>query len=178
MDHPQQQYRDAAQALLNKGINFVGIDFDNTFVDIHTGGKWGKNCGQLAGFARPQFVDLIKVLLETNEICIAIVTFSKQKNLIQNVMNLVFGELAGRILIRTSESEAGCRVNDGKQKHLASAAEELKSSKKGLEITRNTTLLIDDDGTNIAIALDAQVRAIWFNPHEPESFLQQIINMP
>jgi hypothetical protein len=28
MEHPQQQYRDAAQALLNKGINFVGIDFD------------------------------------------------------------------------------------------------------------------------------------------------------
>jgi hypothetical protein len=87
-------------------------------------------------------------------------------------MNHVFGEdLAGRIPIKTSDREGGCRGHtDGKQKHLASAAEELKSIKKGLEITRNTTLLIDDDGQNITIALDSQVRAIWFNPHEPERY--------
>ena len=38
----------------------------------------------------------------------------------------------------------------------------------GVEITRNTTLLIDDDHSNVQIALDKGVRAVWFIPSEPE----------
>ena len=59
-------------------------------------------------------------------------------------------------------------MRDGKQKFLASAAEQLERLHPGLVITRNSTLLIDDDQTNIQIALDRGVRALWFIPEEPE----------
>ena len=55
----------------------------------------------------------------------------------------------------------------GKQHHMASAAEELsKRSKK--KITRSSTLLIDDSLENVCNALDAQVRAIRFDPNVPD----------
>lgn len=55
----------------------------------------------------------------------------------------------------------------GKQKYLASAADELEKQ-YAITITRNTTLLIDDDQQNIDIALNNGVRALWFIPEEPE----------
>ena len=57
---------------------------------------------------------------------------------------------------------------DGKQKFLASAAEQLERMHSGLTITRSSTLLIDDDQNNIHVALERGVRALWFIPEEPE----------
>jgi hypothetical protein len=57
---------------------------------------------------------------------------------------------------------------DGKQKNMASAAEELSTLNPSREITRGSTLLIDDDVNNIKIALQHGVRAVYFNPDLPE----------
>lgn len=46
-----------------------------------------------------------------------------------------------------------------------------------IRITRNSTLLIDDDPRNIRCALADGVRAIWFNPEMPHRLLQDIINL-
>jgi hypothetical protein len=57
---------------------------------------------------------------------------------------------------------------EGKQRFLASAAEEFER-RHCITISRNTTLLIDDDVRNINIALDKGVRAVWLNPDHPQT---------
>jgi hypothetical protein len=51
----------------------------------------------------------------------------------------------------------------GKQQYLASAATEF-----GGQITRGSTLLIDDDPNNIKIAMNHETPAIWFDPSNPD----------
>lgn len=68
---------------------------------------------------------------------------------------------------RCTPFPAGETAKEGKQKFLASAAEQFQRL-HGVEITRNSTLLIDDDHRNIQIALERGVRAVWFIPDEPE----------
>lgn len=58
-------------------------------------------------------------------------------------------------------------IKDGKQKYIASAATELISS-TGKDITRASTLLVDDDDKNIDIALINDVRAIWLDIGNPQ----------
>jgi hypothetical protein len=41
-------------------------------------------------------------------------------------------------------------------------------------ITRNSTVLIDDDINNVEIALRNQVRAIWLNPQFPNRILSEL----
>ena len=59
----------------------------------------------------------------------------------------------------------------------ASAVEELESRNAGVQISRATTLLIDDDTKNIRYALKNQTRAIWFNPEKPHMLLQNIMKL-
>lgn len=54
----------------------------------------------------------------------------------------------------------------GKQNHMASASSELCNN-YNVEITRASTLLIDDDDKNVEIALAFGVRAIIFLPDFP-----------
>jgi hypothetical protein len=75
---------------------------------------------------------------------------------------------SSKIIIRARDGSWGSGgTKDGKQKYLASAAEELERAHQ-ITITRNTTLLIDDDQQNIEIALSRGVRALWFIPEEPD----------
>jgi hypothetical protein len=46
-----------------------------------------------------------------------------------------------------------------------------------IEITRNSTLLIDDDIRNVQVALREGVRAIWFDPDRPHRLLQNIVEL-
>lgn len=89
--------------------------------------------------------------------------------LLLSQLRIVLGEkYASQIIIRARDGSWGNGgTKDGKQKFLASAAEEFERLYK-VTITRNTTLLIDDDQHNIEIALDRGVRALWFIPEEPE----------
>ena len=53
---------------------------------------------------------------------------------------------------------------------MGSAAEEL-SQMNNVEITRGSTLLIDDDLDNIRVALDNFTRAIPLDPVDPNRFI-------
>ncbi len=55
----------------------------------------------------------------------------------------------------------------GKQRHLASAAEEIVKSQH-INITRKSTLLLDDDTQNVKIALLNRVPAIKLCPENPK----------
>ena len=57
---------------------------------------------------------------------------------------------------------------------MASAAAELSTNLK-VVITRNSTLLIDDDSCNIEAALSNSVRAILFHPDHSDRLLPDIV---
>ena len=124
-----------------------------------------------------------------HNIHIAIVTFSRQISLVKGVMEAVVGvEQAAKIPIRGGDRSwkyEGAGSQEGKQAHMASAVEELEQQHRqqqsgggvGLEITKSTTLLIDDDKRNIRTALEDGVRAVWFNPDKPHRLLRELTEL-
>lgn len=61
----------------------------------------------------------------------------------------------------------------GKQLHMSSAAEQLSTENRA-KVTRNNTLLIDDDSNNIRMALRGEIRAIWFDINAPDKIIQDL----
>jgi len=53
-------------------INFLAIDFDQTFIDIHTGGVWPGTLHELIAHVRPEFQQLVVRLLLQLWICSAV----------------------------------------------------------------------------------------------------------
>jgi hypothetical protein len=170
----------AVQRIKQVNINFLAIDFDQTFIDIHTGGVWTQTQDELIPHVRQEFIDLCRAALQTGHIHVAIVTFSQQPALIKGVLEAVLGtELASKIPVRGGDRSwryEGLGTKDGKQAHMASAVEELEQSGE-IEITKSTTLLIDDDERNIRIAMDDGVRAVWFCPNKPHHLLRDLAKL-
>ena len=118
-------------SIRDSGINFVAIDFDKTFVSIHTFGNWPGTAADLAMKARPFFKEFIPLSMK-HGLCIAIVTFSSQVKLIQQVIHTLFPELSAFIPVRgrdLSWAYKGEGSKEAKQMHMASAAEELNCYK-------------------------------------------------
>ena len=158
-------------------LNFLALDFDQTVLDIHTGGVWKGRIDELCTHVRPLFRQLI-VTAHSANMKIAIVTFSPQVNHIIEVLETHFPNFANDILIRGRDHSwayEGNGMKAGKQPFMASAAEEFEEKYPSIEITRNTTLLVDDDANNIRLALKDGVRAIWFNPNDSDILLQNMI---
>jgi len=163
-------------SLKKSNINFLAIDFDLTLICEHTGGKWGGGGHDLAMKVRPLFKLLVPLAMQ-NDILVAIVTFSPQTRLIAEVLQHVFPEFANKIPIRGEDKSweyLGGGSTEGKQAHMASAAEDL-SQINSVKITRNSTLLIDDDGNNIRVALANKVRAIRLDPNNTSSTIAGLI---
>jgi hypothetical protein len=161
------------------GINFLAIDFDQTILDIHTGGRWSNTLEELLLHVRPVFAQLIPAALD-NDIHVAIVTFTCQVGLVRGVLEYLVGvPKTMQIPIRGNDRSwqyKGTGSMDGKQAFMASAVEELEHD-NSVDITKKSTLLIDDDAKNIRYALVDNTRAIWFNPEKPHLLLQDIIRL-
>ncbi|CAB9499793.1 expressed unknown protein [Seminavis robusta] len=161
------------------GINFLALDFDQTILDTHTGGRWTGSSDELIPHVRPVFSNLIQAAT-SGRIQVAVVTFTGQVKLVKAVLESIVGQQgAERIPIRGNDRSwqyVGDGSMDGKQPHMASACEELLTNNPGIKITKNTTLLIDDDPKNIRHALADGTRAIWFNPHHPNKLYSDIVN--
>lgn len=169
----------AVDKLVDSGINFLAIDFDQTMIDVHTGGRWKGTALELTEHMRPVFLHLVPAATNRN-IRIAICTFSGQTKHIRDVMEYVFPNIADLIVIRGNDKTweyHGNGFKRGKQEHMASAAEELLAEQAlGVtDVTKATTLLIDDDPKNIRMSLKDRTRAIWFNPKEPNELLDNIL---
>mmetsp|Transcript_5528 Transcript_5528/g.12074 ORF Transcript_5528/g.12074 Transcript_5528/m.12074 type:complete len:205 (+) Transcript_5528:210-824(+) len=189
----RRKCQQAVERLVQLKINFLALDFDQTLISIHTGGRWKGTPTELLSHLRPVFSHLIRLASRQN-IHIAIVTFSPQTNCIKSVLEEGFGtELAEYIPIRGNDrtwNYEGSGMRNGKQEHMASAAEELMS-RPGFEadcgggtndgviedVRKDTTLLIDDDPNNIRLCLRDGTRAIWFNPKEPLGLLDCIMRL-
>jgi hypothetical protein len=157
-------------------INFLAIDFDQTIVDIHTGGRWSGLATELSSHVRPIFRHFIECA-HAASLNIAVVTFSPQVQLVSEVLRANFPAFADSVVIRGMDgswSYEGRGSRSGKQSHMASAAEELIARHSNLDIAKRTTLLIDDDAKNCRLALLDGVRAIWLNPSRPNRLLEDI----
>jgi hypothetical protein len=156
----------AVKRFLQADVNLLAIDFDRTLVTEHTWGQWQGTSLALSTHVRPLFRELIPIAIDNN-IHIAIVTFSGQTKIIGEVLRTVFPNHASRITLRACDNSWGNMgtARDGKQMFMASAVAEIQE-KFDCEISRKTTVLIDDDGRNIEIALKNNVRALLFLPDE------------
>ncbi|OEU21880.1 hypothetical protein FRACYDRAFT_179057 [Fragilariopsis cylindrus CCMP1102] len=157
----QQQLRTATKKAIQKlkelEINFLALDFDQTILDIHTGGSWKGTVEELYPHIRPEFKSLITSAVATNgEIEIAIVTFSCQTRMVRGVIDHIInigldentkqtipgligigGIVDTSTIIPIRGGDRSWRYNgsgsiNGKQPHMASAVEEL-------DARRNTT---------------------------------------
>jgi hypothetical protein len=77
-----------AQFIRLSNLKIIAFDFDQTIVSIHTSGFWRESPDRLADFVRPSFQYLITELLKNENLCIAIVTFSPQRDLIKEVLRI------------------------------------------------------------------------------------------
>jgi hypothetical protein len=167
--------------LKSLSINFVAVDFDQTIIDIHTGGRWNGTADELTTHVRPEFKQLLPALLR-NQIHVAVVTFSPQTKMIRHVLETVLGseEVARRIPIRGGDKTwtyNGVGSKEGKQAHMASAVEELEHQDDNIRITRASTVLIDDDVKNIRFALQNGVRGVYLNPAKPHHLFRDLKNL-
>lgn len=156
------------------------MDFDQTIISIHTGGRFKGSIAELSSYVRPLFIDLIR-LAYANGIKIAVVTFSPQVDHIARVLENLFPEFAHEIVIRGRNGSfhyEGNGMKQGKQPFMASACEELLTKNREMNISKNTTLLVDDDSNNIRLALSDGVRAILFLPDQSHKLIQDILSMP
>jgi hypothetical protein len=174
-------------------INFLALDFDQTILSCHTGGRWQGTVDELLEYVRPVFIQLIPAA-QVAGIEVAVVTFTHQISLVRAVLDSIMmsannnGDDNGTTTYKTPSGRIPIRGNDrswtykgkgsrsGKQAHMASAVEELEY-RFGVKITKASTLLIDDDSRNIRIALQHGVRALWFNPEKPHRLLPEIIKL-
>lgn len=193
---------DVVSHLHASGVNFLAIDFDDTLIQGHTFGQWPGSAVDLAAKIRPLFRSLIPVAI-LNGLHVAIVTFSPQVPLIRQTLLHQFPEFADNIPIRGRDDTweyHGDGAPEGKQKHIASVAEEINSNElenvrsgnainilsgqkesssssntsSSSKITRSTTLLIDDDINNVYAALKNKVRAILCSPQHDDPERQLI----
>jgi hypothetical protein len=176
--------------LLELNINCLAVDFDLTLIDIHTSGRYPGPVTELVAHVRPLLAQLIRAALVTTHpdgspaFFVTIVTFSVQTSLVRQVLDHVLGpELSANIPIRGGDrswSYQGPGSQHGKQHYIASAVEELLApytSAVRPSITKNTTLLVDDDRRNIAAALQDGTRAIWFNPDKPHRLIKDLLRL-
>ena len=76
----------AVAAFVRRGVKLVALDFDQTIVDIHTGGAWRGPSSSLVPHVRPCFKALIEAALAEPRLHVCVVTFSTQPGMIEDVL--------------------------------------------------------------------------------------------
>ena len=159
----------AIKCMKQAGITTITIDFGHTLVDVHTGGTFYGDADELCRHVRPVFRALLPALVQHPDLQVAIVTFSPQKLLVRYVVESIVGsECIDSIEIRGGSAfyfvgHGAWPV--GKQAHIASLP----------NLTH--ALLIDDSLYNIAVAKLSGTQAIYFDPDEPDTLLEDIVHI-
>ena len=76
----------AVTAFVRRGVKLVALDFDQTILDIHTGGAWRGPSSSLVQYVRPCFKALIEAALAEPRVHLCVVTFSTQPGMIEDVL--------------------------------------------------------------------------------------------
>ncbi|EGZ21831.1 hypothetical protein PHYSODRAFT_313860 [Phytophthora sojae] len=185
VDQVEAQALEAAAGLRSAGAKLVCIDFDATFVAVHTGGRWTRSAAELRVHVRRFFLLLVPLLCEA-DVSVAIVTFSPQVALIRDVLCLSFAaSVAEQLVVRGDDRSwtlahaqttdfAPLWQTDGrhldrkfKLPFVISAALEVQR-RRGAVVCNRDTVLIDDDAVNIRVANDSGVVGVYFDPQQED----------
>ena len=86
--------RDIVLGIQRKNIKLIAIDFDNTFLSIHTNGYYQGTVENLLGYIRTTFFYFMQEILDSpafgQTLHVCIVSFSSQEQLIQKLLQLAF----------------------------------------------------------------------------------------
>lgn len=72
------------------------------------------------------------------------------------------------LIIQSYYDEDMIESGEGKQRYMACAVYDITSANRNVQICRSTSLLIDDDLENVEKALKDHVRALYFDPDNPD----------
>lgn len=179
----------AVAGLRAAGTRLVCIDFDATFLTIHTGGAWSRSVRELRPHVRGFFLALVPLLTLAEGIQVALVTFSPQESLVSELLALCFPrDVADAVIVRADSTSWSVTSDDAAQfmplwqtggRHLdrrfklpflVSAAQQASSGSGQKERVRNRdTVLIDDDAANVHVARDCGVLALFFDAEAAKS---------
>lgn len=167
--------------LKRKGIRLLTLDWDNTFISIHTKNGWYGGAEQLSRWVRDPFRDLVRAALKGG-IFVAVVTFSIQTDLIVDALKHVFPKCCKKIPVFGNDERWACSSAMmtkfykrkgtrlvGKLPHMCAAAAASVKKKCIKPITFSDVLLIDDDKNNIKTARGQGVRACWLCQDSPNA---------
>ncbi|KAL3661571.1 hypothetical protein V7S43_013331 [Phytophthora oleae] len=193
VDQVEAQALEAAAGLKSAGAKLVCIDFDATFVSVHTGGRWSGTAEELRTHVRRFFLLLVPLLCES-DVNVAIVTFSPQVTLIHDVLQLCFDLQVARHLVIRGDDRSWNLTHDQtgaflplwqtgglhldrkfKLPFIISAALEVQR-RSGVAICNRDTVLVDDDALNVRVANDSGLVGVFFDPNErdEEKFCKSI----
>ena len=159
----------AAKSLVANGTNFLALDFDFTIIEKHTGGRWKDSPDELRRHVRPVFKCLLNAAINEG-MHVGVATFSEQKTLISNVMSNAFPH-GGYIPI---EGRC-CGESHGKNKHIDAVIKDINlHEQNGPQISKETSLLIDDDRRNVELATKAGYKALRFPNDDPWQLIETI----
>ena len=86
--------RDIVLGIQRKNIKLIAIDFDNTFLSIHTSGYYQGTVDSLLEYIRTTFLYFIQEILDSSAFSqtlhVCIVSFSSQEQLIRKLLQLAF----------------------------------------------------------------------------------------
>ena len=77
------------QTILTKGVKLLALDFDLTFIDIHTHGEWHESLDTLARHVRPCMRDLLQHA-QHKGLYVCIVTFHPLSWLIRDLLQKIY----------------------------------------------------------------------------------------
>ena len=154
--------------LTEKDIKVLTIDFDQTLVMVHTGGQWKSTYQHLSHAVRNFFLKLITEAL-LKEFHVAIVTFSYQVKLINEVLCYTYGkEMGNKIKVYGWYPELYKEI--GKQVHIETCLNDI-NSENNISLTNKNVILIDDDNNNINIAKENDIKTGLLNVEDRKIFL-------
>lgn len=155
-------------ALNKKGIKLLALDFDQTLIDIHSGGVWNESVEELVQHVRPCMKDLLEIA-SNKGLFVAIVTYHRQDWLIKDLLTKVISKkVANKVYIQANTPEFLKRLRDaseagtctgrgifhefnGKEAHIASVINEIKKD-HNQSIKKEEVILMDDDMNNVRVA--------------------------
>lgn len=86
--------RNIVTCLQEKNIKLIALDFDKTFISIHTNGRYRGSVENLVESIRSTFHYLVQEILDSpafgRTLHLSIVSFSSQEQLIRKVLELAF----------------------------------------------------------------------------------------
>ncbi|KAL8605067.1 hypothetical protein ACOMHN_018868 [Nucella lapillus] len=144
------------QTIRTKGIKLLALDFDLTFIDIHTHGTWEDSLDALVEHVRPCMRDLLQHAHQKG-LYVCVVTFHPMAWLIRDVLRKVYPKkVAENIYLQASSSFASHRENPqgefaGKEWHLQKVVADILKDHK-VAIDKKDILLLDDDMNNVSVA--------------------------